>query len=162
MVKIVEGSSIFNDLPDYSVLLHQCNTKGWMGNGISKEIARRWPNAFSEYHDYCRWFQDGHEDDILGTFVGMYVDPKHIVCSAIAQKTVRKHEQQTDYDAWEDICHKIEVQTRAVKVRTGHTWTIHVPYNIGCGQGGGDWETMLGIFKKYFSMSTVDLIIHKY
>lgn len=161
MIKIVEGS-IFRDLPKYSVLMHQCNAKGWMGAGIAKEIARRWPEAFNEYHKYCAWFKDGHEDEILGTFVGVRIDPTFIVCNCIAQKNVGKHEQQTDYDAWEEICHKIEVQTKAAKVRTGQNWTLHAPYNIGCGLGGGDWETMYSIFRKYFGTSTVDLTFYKY
>jgi len=55
-----------------------------MGAGLAKEIAKRWPRAFEEYHHYCRAFIDGHEHEILGTFVGVKISPKLIICNAIA------------------------------------------------------------------------------
>jgi len=83
MIRVVEGS-IFDNLPPYSVILHQCNAKGWMGAGLAAKIAKKWPNVFKEYHEYCRWFKDGHEDEIMGTFVAVKVNPSLIVCNAIA------------------------------------------------------------------------------
>jgi len=161
MIKEVDGS-IFNNLPKYSVLIHQCNAKGWMGAGIAKEIATRWPECFNKYHDYCQWFQNGHEDEILGTFVSYNVSPTLIICNAIAQLTVGKSKQQTDYDAWETLCKKLEAQTKRVNKITGKNWTLHVPFKIGCGLGGGLWENMLEIFEKYFAESSVDLVIHRH
>lgn len=34
MITTVEGS-VLENLPDYSVILHQCNAKGWMGAGLA-------------------------------------------------------------------------------------------------------------------------------
>jgi len=161
MIKEVEGS-IFDNLPKYSVLMHQCNAKGWMGAGIAKEITRRWPENFEKYHEYCNWFKDGHESEILGTFVGHKVSPTFIICNAIAQISVGKSKQQTDYNAWEILCKKIEKQTRKVNKITGNKWSIHVPYKIGCGLGGGDWEMMMEIFERYFADSDIEFIIHHY
>lgn len=161
MIKEVYGS-IFDNLPEYSVLVHQCNAKGWMGAGIAKEIAKRWPNSFKEYHEYCCWFKDGRESEILGTFVGVKISPTFIICNAIAQITVGRSKQQTDYDAWEVLCKKLEQQTRRVNKVTGKNWTLHVPFKIGCGLGGGLWENMMEIFERYFANSSVDLIIHHY
>ena len=160
MITEVEGS-IFEDIKPYTVIVHQCNAKGWIGAGISKEIRRRWPNVFNEYHNYCSWFKDGHEEEIMGTFVGVKVKPDLIICNAIAQQTVGKATQITDYDAWEVLCAKISRQTHRVNKMTGKNWTIHVPYNIGCGLGGGDWDQMMEIFQKHFGESDVELVIHK-
>lgn len=99
MIKVVEGS-VLENLPDYSVIVHQCNAKGWMGAGLAAKIAKKWPKVFDEYHRYCKWFVDGHEDEIMGTFVSVFVNPKLIVCNAIAQATVSRTRQVTDYDAW--------------------------------------------------------------
>ena len=40
-------------------------------------------------------------------------------------------------------------------------WVLHVPYGVGCGLAGGDWEKMRGIFEYYFGRSPVKLYIHK-
>lgn len=161
MIRVVEGS-IFDNLPPYSVILHQCNAKGWMGAGIAAKIAKKWPNVFKEYHEYCQWFKDGHEDEIMGTFVGVKVNPSLIVCNAIAQKTVSRHAQMTDYDAWEKICKKIEAQTRRINQAQGVNWSIHAPERIGCGLGGGDPEKMKEIFEFYFGDSPVQLTFYRY
>lgn len=160
MITEVEGS-IFEDIKPYTVIMHQCNAKGWMGAGIAKEIARRWPKVFNEYHKYCSQFKDGRENEILGTFVGVKVKPGFIICNAIAQLTVGKTKRQTDYDAWETICAKVSRQMHKVNEITGKNWTIHVPYNIGCGLGGGNWNQMMEIFKKHFGESDVEFVIHK-
>lgn len=52
-------------------------------------------------------FRDGHEDEILGTFVGYNVSPTLMICNAIAQLTVRKSKQQTDYDVQGNTLRKI-------------------------------------------------------
>lgn len=161
MIEEVKGS-VFENLPEYSVIVHQCNAKGWMGAGIAKEIAARWPECFKKYHDYCCWFRDGHEDEILGTFVGYNVSPTLMICNAIAQLTVGKSKQQTDYDAWETLCTKLEQQTKRVNLVTGKNWTLHMPYKIGCGLGGGDWKEMMDIFERHFADSSVKLVIHHY
>ena len=37
---------------------------------------------------------------------------------------------------------------------------MHIPYGIGCGLGGGDWEEMKSLFDFYFGESPVKLYIH--
>ena len=160
MIKTVEGS-IFDNLPDYSVIVHQCNAKGWMGAGLAAKIAKKWPDVFNEYHKYCRWF-DGHEDEIMGTYVGVQVNPKLIVCNAIAQATVSRTRQVTDYDAWHKICDKIEKQTRRINEEKHLNWSIHMPEKIGCGLGGGDPQKMHEIFEYYFKDSPVQLTFYRY
>ena len=140
------NESIFRNLPDYSVIVHQCNTKGWLGTSISKEIAARWPENFKQYHEYCSWFKDGHEDEILGTFVGYNASPTLIVCNAITQTTVGKSKQQTEFDAWDVLCKKLEQQTKRVNKQTGKNWTLHIPYKIGCGSDDEAWEQLMFIF----------------
>lgn len=161
MIREIEGSILTNIQP-FSVIMHQCNAKGWMGAGIAKEIAKKWPKAYDEYRKYCAWFKDGHEHEILGTFVGVKVKQDLIICNAIAQTTVSKSKQMTDYNAWETICSKIERQTRYINTKSPQKWSIHIPYKIGCGLGGGDWEVMSEIFYKYFNESPVELVCHNY
>lgn len=159
MIETVRGS-VLSDIKDYSVILHQCNAKGWMGAGIAKQIRERWPECFKSYHSYCGWFKDGHEHEIMGTWHFWKVSNKLIICNAIAQATVSRDKQVTDYDAWERICRKLESQTRSQNKAFRTDWTIHAPDRIGCGLGGGDYEQMHAIFEKYFADSPVRLVFH--
>lgn len=161
MIEEVE-ESIFDNLPENSVIIHQCNALGWIGTGISKEIARRWPECFSTYHNHCLWFKDGHEDEIIGTFARYEVSPTLIICNAITARNIGKARQLTDYDAWEKLCRTVERQTRYVNTHTGKNWTLHIPYKIGCGTSNGLWENMMEIFERYFANSSVKLVIHHY
>lgn len=36
-----------------SILVHACNAKGVWGSGIAVEFKKRFPNAFTEYHNFC-------------------------------------------------------------------------------------------------------------
>ena len=160
MITTVQGS-VLENLPDYSVIVHQCNAKGWMGAGLAQKIAKKWPECFQLYHSHCKWFVDGHEHELMGTWVPYRVSDKLIICNAIAQATVGRHQQQTDYDAWHQLCRKLEQQTRTNNKRTGQNWTIHMPDKIGCGLGGGDYDTMHAIFEQYFGESPVALVFHQ-
>ena len=161
MIKTVEGS-IFDNLPDYSVFLHQCNAKGWMGSGIAAKVAKKWPQVYKEYHEFCGWFKNGHEREIMGTIVSVQVNPKFIVCNAIAQYSVSRFREMTDYDAWETICKKLESQTCIMNQKNHMNWTIHAPEKIGCGLANGDPQKMRDIFEYYFAESPVQLTFYHY
>ncbi len=159
MIQTVKGS-VLDNLPDYSVLLHQCNAKGWMNAGLARQIAQRWPENFKKYHEFCGWYKNGHEREILGVIVPCQISDKFIICNAIGQLTVGRDKQFTDYNAWHTMCKKLEYQTRWNNKRTGQNWTIHVPDKIGCGLGGGDYEEVHKIFSQYFDDSPVSLTFY--
>ena len=87
-----------------------------------------------------------------------------IICNAFGQEYVSRERQVTDYDAWNKILSKLELQTRITneKLPKDKQWSIHAPYNMGCGLGGGSWNEMFSIIEKYFKNSTVSFVIHKY
>lgn len=69
--------NIVRDIREYSVILHQVNTKGIMQQGIGMALNKTFPDWYADYHSYCGWFdKDGmmnfsHKDytkDIIGTW----------------------------------------------------------------------------------------------
>ena len=105
MITEVEGS-IFEDIKPYTVIVHQCNAKGWMGAGIAKEIRRRWPKVFDEYHKYCSWFRDVAEekgyykldvslspelDELTKEIREKYIEPNGHIMQELGKSLIKAH-----------------------------------------------------------------------
>ena len=167
MIKEVEGS-LLSDIQPYSVILHQVNCLGKMGAGIALQLAKMFPDMYKDYKSYCSWFQEygdekrNHYDELLGTFHRYQVKNDLIICNAFAQVGVSRQKTMTNYDAWESIFRKIELQTRNVNKTRKMNWTIHCPYKMGCGLAGGDWDQMYALIETYFKDSPVEFVIHRY
>lgn len=153
--------SMLDNLTKQSVILHQVGTKGWIGNGLTREIFTKWNDAFCDYHHFCQWFKDGHDDEIIGSWARTRINDSLIICNAIAQKTVGKTKQVVDYDAWEKICKKLESQTKYVNRQTKSDWKIHTFAKIGS-SAEAEQDKMMEIFEAYFAESPVELIIHSH
>ena len=158
MIIETEGDML-RDVKPWSVLMHQVNCLGVANAGIAKQLRDRYPAWYPAYRKLCG--QTDPKENLLGTVHAAAVAPNVIVCSAFAQLGISKREPVTDYDAWELICQKIEAEIRARNSEKNMNWTLHIPYGIGCGLAGGDWEKMRGIFEYYFGRSPVDLYVHR-
>jgi ADP-ribose 1''-phosphate phosphatase len=44
---------MFAEVPPDTVLVHACNTQGQWGAGIAKAFKQKYPNAYTEHHDFC-------------------------------------------------------------------------------------------------------------
>jgi len=164
---------IVRDIGEYSVILHQVNTKGVMQQGISMALSKQFPNWYPDYHGYCGWFdKDGsmnflHKDyteDIIGTWHRYPVPGRNvIICSAFGQRGAGKEYVQTDLEAWEKIIKKLVLQTRRVnKIQPeGKKWTIHVPANLGCLGRDYDNSELMDMLNDAFAKSDDDLYIHE-
>ena len=162
MIKHVEGSVLdTRKLPANSVILHQVNCLGKANQGVAMQIARDFPGWFQDYRSYTLWFQDGHFNEIMGTFHRFEPKPGLIICSAFAQEGISKMIVNTDYEAWDKIFRKVERQTKYAHEKTGKNWTIHIPASLGINPGGGDLETMEELIKQHFEDSPVELWIHE-
>ena len=158
MIIEVEGDML-RDVKPWSVLMHQVNCLGAAGAGLAKAVRDKFPVWYGAYKKYCD--PADPKENLLGTIHAVAVRPDVIVCSAFAQPGISKREPATDYDAWELICQKIESEIARRNSEKNANWTLHIPYKIGCGLGGGDWEKMRGIFEYYFGRSPVNLYIHR-
>ena len=165
MITEVEGS-LFDGLPEYSVIMHQVNCLGIAGAGVALQVKNKFPKWYDDYHTYCSWFKGGsfaadRTQDLLGTFHQHKVSDKLIICSAFGQLGIAKDKPVTDYNAWKRIMRMVERQTRYVNEKMGMNWTVHIPHMMGCGLGGGDWDRMRELLGFYFGDSPVQLVIHK-
>ena len=86
MIQTVEGNML-EDIEPYTVLLHQVNCIGKLGQGIASAMNKKFTGLWPSYNGYCRWFQEdfskkSHYDELLGTWHRFEVKPDLIICSA--------------------------------------------------------------------------------
>lgn len=145
MITEVNGNLL--TYPNLTVIGHQTNCLGVMGAGIAKQIKLRYPNVFKEYKMLC----DNHDKDLLGeclicqTSVNTFVANlfgEYSFTESIAPFPEKRH---TDYDALRTALVNMKnwcisfINENEVDVPLN----IGIPYKIGCGLAGGDWDNVV-------------------
>lgn len=147
MIQIVQGNLL--DADDRDIILQQVNCCGVMGSGIAKQIRERYPEIYNSYKYFC----DSHRilrQSLLGK-VHYYSTPEYVIANCFGQYSYgRDGRQYTDYDALRECfttvaCNKAE--------------RIGIPFQIGCGLGGGDWEVVYNMICEIFD--GIDVKIYK-
>lgn len=125
------------------VVCQQVNCCGVMGAGLARQIKNRFPYVYSAYLKKCR-----EEENNLGTvqIVSCVYSAGYIIANCFGQDNFGTDKQYTDYEA----LRKCFIYLNNAFSNT----TIRIPYKIGCGLGGGDWEVVLSIIDECFNNST--------
>lgn len=124
------------------VVCHQVNCLGVMGSGLAKQIKNKFPAAYSSYRKKCI-----SGDATVGD-VHFYRTGKFIIANCFGQHSYGRDKQYTQYEALAK-CLRVVHKTFPDK-------TIRIPYKMGCGTGGGDWDVVLKIIKDEFTYPDCD------
>lgn len=153
------------------VIVHSVNCFGYTG-GLAGAIARQWPDNAIKYKKYVT--QNKKSILMLGNILDIKVAYNLIVANLFGQYDVGSQERQTEYSALINGFRKIEKTIfygDDITVRAEYTgaedWynelnDIYIPYKIGCGLGGADWNTVEEIIKEIFKNSDKNIYICKH
>lgn len=140
MVKIVEGN-ILDAHED--VTCHQVNCMGIMGSGLAKQIRNKYPEVFIEYYAYCK------RHEILEQMMGVAQHVKcydgKIIANLFGQFRYGTDRQYTDYAALECALRNMKQYAQSNQL------SIAIPYQIGCGLAGGNWDIVNKIIEEVFN-----------
>ena len=165
MIKEVDGNLL--TYPGLQVIGHQTNCLGVMGAGIAKQIKAKNPELFKAYVRYCKKNPDAHI--ILGTVQMIPTDDgsqmvanifgEYSFCESVAPYNEGGKPRHTDYDALKEALHRL----RTWMVLNDKT-TVGLPYKLGCGLAGGDWDGVVYpmIKKEFGDDDDITLYIVKY
>lgn len=138
LVLPVKDGNIFSGLTDALnapvVVCHQVNCKGVMGAGIAKEIRLYYPEVYKEYRRYCDSIT---EEKLLGKCLLVKVRENLYVANLFGQKGYGREQRYTDYNAIENAFKNLSVMLTEKNLVHAE---IRIPYKIGCGLAGGDWN----------------------
>ena len=111
------------------ILLQQVNCQNAMGSGVAKAIYTKWPIVKEEYHKFA---QNKNPNDLLGLIQEIKINEDLLVVNSFTQLTYGRAGKHTN----EDLLIK-NIKEIANKYSNK---TIVIPYLIGCGLGGGNWN----------------------
>ena len=115
------------------VVCHQVNCKGVMGAGLAKQIRQKFPRVYEDYLEKCATTPS---DRLLGSvqFCFAPCSAGYVIANVFAQNGYGYGRCFTDYDAL------AKALTRVAQMFPDST--IRLPYHMGCGLAGGDWDTV--------------------
>ena len=146
---VIEGNIL--DAP-FQFIAHQVNCIGVMGAGVAKALARQYPNLLEQYREVI----EINQGETLGScFIYHAPDGKYIL-NVFGQLSIGRDKRYTDYDAViNGFTDAVEQIRNDFSKEDGHQICIAIPYKLGCGLGGGDWEVMkklLEIFEREYNV----------
>ena len=147
------------DAPE-RVICHQVNCQGRMRSGVAAAIRQKWPEVYESYLDYIELMKTRYNfdnDGLLGLVdfvpVGNGDDIKTI-CNMFAQEDYGYDKQMyTSYDAFWRCLYRINSV-----IMPGEP--IAMPYKIGCGLGGANWEVIQTMIKEVLGDNR-DVILYR-
>ncbi|AMR46943.1 macro domain-containing protein [Bacillus mojavensis] len=148
MIRIVKGN-ILDASED--IIVQQVNCKGVMGAGLAKAILSKYPNVKKEYQSFRNFnLNKGLTDkDLLGLVNYVRVSDVKVIANVFGQVNIKKNRfDKTVYT-------KTEALTRGLKevkeLSKQLNKSVAIPYGIGCGLAGGDWNIISELIDSIFS-----------
>jgi len=156
----IEQKTIIGNIFDCkeNIIVHQVNMKKKMGSGIAKQIRERFPNVYESYMKH-----DGELGEVYIVPVNVEVSEGLHVRKFIANMYSQNNYgydgmQYTNYDAmrkaFNDLAYHMTESNNC-----GNNMSLAIPYGIGCGLGGGDWDVVSEII--YDELYNVEYRIYK-
>ena len=139
MIKIIEGNIL--DATE-NIICHQTNCLGIMGGGLAFQIRLAYPRVYHIYKEFCRILGKR----ALGTYQLIEVDSNKYIANIFGQYALYgQREGGTNYEAL-----KISLE-ELLKEAKDRKLSIAIPYEIGCGLGGGDWKIVYPMIEEIFA-----------
>lgn len=139
-----------------TIICHQVNCQNVMGSGLAKQIKIQFPVVFNEYQKFCKLYQLPR--NCLGKVQLVKINDKQFIANCFGQLNYGYGVKQTDYKAlkkcFSDLIKYVNgrdvVYLEKSILFNPKTTTIAIPYKIGCGLAGGDWDIVKSIIEEVF------------
>ena len=139
MIELVHGN-IFDGNED--VICHQVNLQKVMGAGIALQIKQRFPDVYKKYIESDSKL--GDIDVILATIYNGN-QKRLYIANLYSQNNYGYFGTHTNYEAMNKCFKKLH---DFIKI---DNLSLAIPYGIGCGLGGGDWDLVSRIIERNFN-----------
>jgi len=152
MIKIIEGN-ILNATED--IICHQVNCRGKMGSGLAKQIRNKYPNVYESYVKLVNWQKEEYNKglaknkSLLGNIQFVDCSDGKVIANLFGQEGYGRDKQYTDYTALRKSLESL-YETVTCDYNTLYGKSIAIPYNLGCGLAGGNWNIVYEMIKQIF------------
>lgn len=142
-----------------NIIVQQVNHQGVMGSGLAKQIRNKYPDIVNGYVSMCNQytFRSIMERGTVHWYPVFLSDEtiRQIAC-VFGQDHYGTDRRHTNYFAL------INGINSVFSFAEHQGYSVAIPYGIGCGLGGGNWEIVLTMIKdvlKYYP--TLKVYIYK-
>lgn len=143
MIKIIKGD-VTSPIQKPAIICHIVNNVNKWGAGFVLALSRKW--SFPE-----KVFRDNKQE--LGKIRIIQVDTEIYVCNMCAQDGIGTNRQRVSYA---DLAVCLEKVDQFAQEREE---TLHMPYLIGCGLGGGEVDKIMSLIK---NICKSDVYLYKF
>lgn len=122
------------------IICHQVNCRHVMGAGLAAAIRKKYPRHYADYVSRVPH---------LGGLVFTQVSNDLYIVGIYGQRDIGTHQRQTDYEALEKGLIAAGAFAKSIGL------PLYLPYGIGCGLAGGDWNVVSGIIERVLPTATL-------
>lgn len=115
---------------NHGVIVHQVNCKKVMGAGLALQIRRKYPQHFADYMA---------AEPKLGDIVVTCIHSTLYIIGVYGQYSYGRYGLHTNYSALRIA------MIKAAQFAEQKNLPLYIPYGIGCGLAGGDWNRVAAI-----------------
>jgi len=136
-------------------IVHICNSVGGWGRGFVLSLSRKWKQPEAEYRKWAQGKLD-YKPFKLGQVQFVKVEKDIVVANMIGQHDIRPHNgiPPIRYGAVDECLKK--VAELALKYKA----SVHLPYLMGAGLAGGDWNEIEKLIVKNLCEKDIDVYIY--
>lgn len=149
----IKNENIINAIEP--IIAHQVNCRGVMGSGVAKALRNKYPGIFFSYKKYC----NSMGAELLGKIQMLTMSNGKKICNIFGQDGYGYDKQYTDTKALSECIYKLYKYAK-----DNNLDSVAMPYKIGCGRGGANWQEVYNILDIFFNEpnSKINLILYKY
>lgn len=150
MLSIIKGN-IFDG--SENIICHQTNCLGIMGGGIAYQVKKQYPKVFLEYYELCNKIKNKKE--LLGQVQYCKISSDRYIANCFGQLDIGLG-IQTNYNALKSCLQNV------YETAQKYNYSVSIPYKIGCGLAGGDWNIVYKMIQDIFEKSKIDCVIYNF
>jgi len=132
------------------IIVQSVNHQGVMGAGLAKQIATKYPEILNDDRMYKEMCRDFSFESIKrqGLVAWHNTGDGKFIASVFGQDRYGRGGRLTDYVSLGNGLETVR------ELASDKNYSVSIPFGIGCGLGGGNWEVVLGIITDCFKYST--------
>lgn len=129
------------------IIVHQVNCMNAIGAGLSGAICKMYPKVKDEYHKIFKTYE---AKDIFGYAQDVVINNDLVVVNLFSQFRYGMGYKHTDYD-------KLIKGIKTVVSRHPGA-EVYIPYKIGCGLGGGNWNELYKLINDELNEYSITIV----
>lgn len=157
MSVIVKNGNLLDATEKY--IGHQVNCRGVMGAGVAKAIKEKYRDVYESYRCLCQ--KRDISTPLLGSAQFIFTENEKVIFNLFGQDDIGGRIRRTNYAALINAVNQALEKISITNVANKEKESLALPYGIGCGLGGGDWEIVYLLLLDASNMYNVDIILYK-